>query len=155
MTKYTVYDVADWFLSQKTMTPKKLQKMCYYAYSWHLALSNEAAEDLSNKLFDERFEAWVHGPVCPELYAKYRDYGYEAIDVVKSRDFCFDEDTLDTLNQVLEVYGRYNGNELESITHQEKPWIEARGDARPLDRCNNVLKDSTIFEYYNERLANE
>ena len=35
-----VMDVANWFLSQSSMTHKKLQKLCYYAQAWHCALHN-------------------------------------------------------------------------------------------------------------------
>lgn len=65
----------------------------------------------------------------------------------------FDKDTLDTLNQVWEVYGKFNGNELESITHQEKPWIEARKGLLPLDRSSTTIDNRIIFEYYFNRLA--
>ncbi|EGE9348465.1 hypothetical protein IBL91_003145, partial [Listeria monocytogenes] len=60
---YTADQVADWFLCRKAMTPKKLQKMLYYAYAWTLTLTNDNPDDLKNKLFPEKFEAWVHGPV--------------------------------------------------------------------------------------------
>lgn len=29
--RYSVYDIADWFLSKEEMAHKKLQKLCYYA----------------------------------------------------------------------------------------------------------------------------
>lgn len=61
--------------SVSEMTPKKLQKMLYYCYSWHLALTaeNEDTEEiLSSRLFDATFEAWAHGPVIPEVYNAYK-----------------------------------------------------------------------------------
>ena len=79
--KRTVFDVANWFLSKESMTPKKLQKLVYYAYSWYLTLVNESKDDLTAKLFTSRLEAWVHGPVFPELYQKYK--GYSSIDEVR------------------------------------------------------------------------
>ena len=42
----TVFDVSDWFLSKESMTPKKLQKLCYYYKAWGLALYDE---DLLNE----------------------------------------------------------------------------------------------------------
>ncbi|EGT1937145.1 DUF4065 domain-containing protein, partial [Listeria monocytogenes] len=76
---YTAKDLANWFLAKESMTPKKLQKMLYYAYAWTLTLTNEKEDDLSNKLFPEKFEAWVHGPVIPEIYHEYKRYGYTNI----------------------------------------------------------------------------
>ena len=36
--KYSVFDIANWFLTKGQMTHKKLQKLCYYAKAWYLAL---------------------------------------------------------------------------------------------------------------------
>ena len=36
--KYSIGNIADWFLSQSSMTHKKLQKLCYYLQAWSLAL---------------------------------------------------------------------------------------------------------------------
>ena len=58
---FTIFDIANWFLSKEGMTHKKLQKLCYYAQAWYLAL-------YKNKLIDGYFEAWVHGPVNSSLY---------------------------------------------------------------------------------------
>ena len=53
------------------MTHKKLQKLCYYAYSWFIYMENDDIENIENRLFEEKFQAWVHGPVNYELYLKY------------------------------------------------------------------------------------
>jgi len=36
--KTSVLNIAQCFLSKQGMTHKKLQKLCYYAQAWHLAL---------------------------------------------------------------------------------------------------------------------
>ena len=53
MSQYTYDEVADWFLSkgEGKISPKKLQKLVYYAYAWTLTLLNDSAEKLTNKLF--------------------------------------------------------------------------------------------------------
>lgn len=149
---YNIEDVANWFLSKESMTPKKLQKLLYYAYAWYLTLQNESSEELDNKLFDEEFEAWVHGPVVYSIYDKYRHKGYNEIEKFEGQLPQFDEDTLDILEQVWDEYGHFNGNELESITHQESPWINARKGYGPLDRCNEVINDKDIYECYIKRI---
>ena len=50
----------------------KLQKLVYYAQAWHLALRDVP-------LFEEDFEAWVHGPVIPALYQEYKKFGWRPI----------------------------------------------------------------------------
>ena len=34
-----IFELADTFLSFDIMTHKKLQKLCYYAYSWYMVLN--------------------------------------------------------------------------------------------------------------------
>ncbi|ETT55820.1 hypothetical protein BSK66_22230 [Paenibacillus odorifer] len=149
---YPLFDVVDWFLAKGSMTPKKLQKVLYYAYAWYLTFENEDAERIDRKLFDADFEAWVHGPVIPEIYDEFKHLGYSEIPKFRGTVAEFDPDTLDTLEQVWETYGKYNGNELESITHQESPWIKARDGYGPLDRCNEEITDRDMYICYASRL---
>lgn len=149
---YPLSDVIKWFLAQESMSPKKLQKLLYYSYAWFLTLQNESSDELDNKLFDAEFEAWVHGPVIYSVYDQYRHKGYQPIERYEGEIPDFDEETLDVLEQVWNVYGSYTGNEMESITHQESPWQNARSGYSPLDRCNEVISDEDIFNCYVERL---
>ncbi len=150
----SVFDVANYYLANGNgMTNKKLQKMVYYAYAWYLTLSNESADDLSVRLFDNHFEAWVHGVVYPELYNRYRDYGSSCIPKYTDKLYDFSPDELDILQQVNEVYGKYNGNELESINHQEDPWREARKGLSYYEASHNPIDDRSIFNYYITKVA--
>lgn len=150
MKEITPLIVANWFLTKESMTLKKVQKLVYYAYSWYLILMNEKVDDLKNKLFDEKIKAWVHGPSIPMLYNEFKEHKYNSIP--KINDFneqeYFNLDTIDILNQVWDEYGHYSANQLESITHQEDPWIKARKGFGPLDSCNETISDKEIFSYY-------
>lgn len=147
--KYTVDDIATWLLSKKPMTPKKLQKMLYYEYAWFLVFNNDNAKEIRNRLFDNNFEAWVHGPVDHNIYRKYSEYGYNEINLSKGEKIkSFDPDTLDSLEQVFETYSVFNGNELERLTHNELPWKMARGSVLPLDKSNEKISDESMFNYY-------
>ncbi|QHW33323.1 SocA family protein [Paenibacillus rhizovicinus] len=152
---YQIEDVINWLLSKKGMTPKKLQKMLYYAYAWYLTLQNERRNELTNRLFNARFEAWVHGPVIPEVYQMYRDLRFAEIPQYSGPLAEFDEDTIDVLNQVYSIYGGYTGNQLESISHQEIPWINARQGYQPLDRCNEEIRDEDMFDQYIQYVLDE
>ena len=155
MSQYTYDEVADWFLAKGngTISPKKLQKLVYYAYAWTLTLFNDDANDLKHKLFDDGyFEAWVHGPVIRGLYAKYADYGFDPIPA-KEKAPDFTADVEDVLNQVWDVYGHYSADELESMTHQESPWQKARQGKGPLDISSAKISDKDMFECYVKRIA--
>ena len=150
----TVFQVAEYYLNRGSMSQKKLQKMVYYAYCWTLTLLNENVNQLNNRLFSEKIQAWVHGPVCPDLYAKYRDYGWELIPQHIGFDYqVFNDDVLDVLNQVWDVYSKYTANQLESISHQEEPWKKARIGYSENEASQNIISDIDIFEYYSKRLA--
>lgn len=150
---YTVFDIANWFLRNvKDITNKKLQKLVYYAYSWHLVFNNESVDDLSIRLFDSKFEAWVHGAVVPELYDKYRQFGSSILPSNNDELPQFSDDEIDVLNQVVEIYGNYNGNELESINHQELPWINARKGLTTYEPSHIIISDVDIYNCYSERL---
>lgn len=150
---YSVHDIANWFLANlDEISNKKLNKLVYYAYSWYLVFFNEDMEDLYERFFPNRFEAWVHGAVYPELYYKYRDYGADPIPKYTGALKRFSAESLDVLEQICDVYGRYTGDELESICCQESPWITARGDLSPYAASHSLIQDKDIFVCYASRL---
>lgn len=51
--EYSSFSIADWFLSHVTCNHKKLQKLCYYARAWSLALRRQ-------RIISGDFEAWAH-----------------------------------------------------------------------------------------------
>ena len=67
--KYSVFEIANWFLKKSNMTHKKLQKLCYYAQAWYYALKNK-------RLVDSDFQAWSHGPVSPALYERFKSFKF-------------------------------------------------------------------------------
>ncbi len=140
MANYSVYDVAEWFLQKEKMTHKKLQKMCYYAQAWSYALLNEP-------LMDTKFEAWIHGPVSPELYNKYKGNSWKDLEP-ENRELSFDPKTVDLLESVYVTYKDLSGNSLEALTHSEFPWQNARRGCKPNEGCNRVIDPFDMAKYY-------
>lgn len=148
-----ISNVAMWFLCKSAMSNKKLQKLCYYAYSWYIVFFNELEDALSsgcvlNVLSSEKFEAWIHGPVNPRLYRRYRDYGWEDIPRQRVRVRITSPNFEDMLEQVWESYGDFSADDLEWLTHNELPWINARRGVAPNVPCNNKIDDLDILKYY-------
>ena len=138
----TVFDVADWFLSKESMEHKKLQKLCYYAQSWHCALQGKS-------LFLDVIEAWVHGPVVPTLYQKYKSYGWQKIPQVKFDERRLSNTVLEVLDAVYSTYGNFSGEQLEALTHSETPWQKARGlKLNPYEICTNPIACEDMKEFY-------
>jgi len=146
MAVTTLNSVADYLLyfAQEhgdVITPLKLQKMVYYADAWYMAL-NDGAE-----LVPERFEAWVHGPVARDLYVRFADYKWQPITAeIVLPDL--PANIVEHLNEIYHVFGGYTAYELEQLTHQEQPWISARGDLAVSAVCTHVLDKKETAEFY-------
>lgn len=146
----SVFDVANFFRSKEKMTHKKLQKLVYYAYAWYITLNNDDKDKIENKLFNNcNFEAWVHGPVCPILYQQYSN-NYGMVDKYRGK---LNENINGEIKKFLELiyktFGNYTGDELESMTHKEMPWQNARDSLKPYEPSNNIIQESDMFVYYN------
>ncbi|EJR73255.1 Panacea domain-containing protein [Bacillus cereus] len=153
MKKVTAFDVANYFLSKSkpnteySITHLKLQKLVYYAQGWHMALNKGKA------LFDNEIRAWVHGPVCPDLYTKYRDYQYFEIPPTEvPKVILNDESAKETVDLVWKVYGEYDGKFLEELTHQEAPWIKARKGLQANENSNVLISTKTMRKYFEKML---
>ncbi|MDM1295304.1 DUF4065 domain-containing protein [Sphingobacterium sp. N143] len=156
---YSINAISDYIISacktdgNQDLSVLKHQKLLYYVQAWYLAFNGKPA-------FDGKFEAWVHGPVNREIYNLYKDshsiYAELGLVDIKTSDFNknLDQDIINHLNSVLEVYASLSGSELEELTHREKPWLEARGGISPYQRCTNVLSEETMANYYRQRLNN-
>ena len=143
----TINELANAFLSIEPQTHKKLQKLCYYAYAWYIAQTDD-------RLFDEGFEAWVHGPVNVNLYKRFR-YDENIIGdwaIIPKYEGYIDPEAKAVAEWVYEAYGDLSGFELEMMTHREDPWIKARGDKKSWERSNSTISDDDIKAYYREQL---
>lgn len=127
------------------ITPLALQKLLYYAQAFYYAIFNDV-------LFENECQAWVLGPVYPDVYYKYKGFGYNPIEnSINIADDDFNQLTTkekDFLDVILCAFGRYSGKILSEMTHKEKPWIEARGNLQPEDRCVTTISRNAINEYF-------
>ena len=120
------FDVANYFLecqkyeAGEFITNMKLQKLVYYAQGIYLAMRGEP-------LFNEKIYAWDYGPVCNDLYQKYKHHESNPIprpDDINMTNF-FDIETQKILDMVYEHYGKYSAWGLSEMSHKEPIWIDA------------------------------
>lgn len=145
-----IADVADWFLLKENMSNKKIQKLCYYAEAWSQAKLDSPIA--TNSVF----EAWVHGPVNKELYKRFKNYGWKKLKIVDEDiepvtdrlDKIFCEEQKEILEAVWETYGHFSADELESLTHREKPWLEKRVDLATFETSHEKIDVDTMKSYY-------
>ena len=142
----TCRQVADYFLAQQDedcgdlISNLKLQKLLYYAQGFYLAV-NEGVP-----LFSEDIEAWIHGPVVPELYHAFKEYGSNAIPAPEQLDLSiFDPKTKELLDEVYTVFGQFSGWKLRNMTHDEAPWKDAAS--------KSVISHSVMQDYFKTQLV--
>lgn len=136
----------------------KLHKLLYYVQSWHLALYDKP-------LFDEKFQAWVHGPALRTIYDRYKDSKsmYSQIDIedlgaiedLERKISSIPEESKEHIEYVLESYGDLSGVQLERLTHKEKPWIKARGGIPRSQRSENLISEDEMKKYYANMISDD
>lgn len=112
------------------ITNIKLQKTLYFLFAlWggfvekSKSESSEFETNLSSVLFDNEIEAWVYGPVVPEVYFENRDGDLEQYAFDESAFFddekMFLKETIDAImNDIFDV----SDFKLVSISHEDKCW---------------------------------
>ncbi|VVN76257.1 hypothetical protein PS718_00760 [Pseudomonas fluorescens] len=141
-------DVADYFLCLEgqdgEISNLKIQKLVYYAQGFSLALHGKA-------LFPEKLEAWMHGPVVPDLYRKFSQFGSGPIPL--PNDFNPDVFTVEQqnlLNEVFDVYGQFSAWKLRQLTHEEMPWRKHFKEGE----FSREIPTSDMQEYFLDHLVN-
>jgi len=139
----TVFDVAKYFLDKLgPMSTWKLQKLCYYAQAWTLAWDEKP-------LFQEDFQAWSNGPVCPELFQKHKGlFMISSEELTDGDPGVFDQDQRDALDVICNDYGDKDAYWLREQTHNEDPWRNARGKVPPGASSNTLITKEVMGEYY-------
>ena len=140
----SVNDVAKWFLLQDDdgVSNLKLQKLLYYAQGAFLAVYDKP-------LFNEEIQAWMHGPVVPEVYQKYKTFGKNPIeddDFSNSVERSLAKNEIDLLKEVHEVYGSLSAWKLRDMTHEDDCWkkhysMDKGSDVIPLDDIKSTFMD--------------
>lgn len=153
----TVHDMADYIIvkldeAKIGLSILKLQKLVYYAQGWRFALAGKS-------LFPGKFQAWVHGPVNRQLYDRFAvtHSMYDMLGLGDVRpDFdltAIPEEDRVHVDEILEAYARFSGPQLESMTHSEEPWLQARGDRKPSERCEVEIDEALMASFYKKLLA--
>jgi len=142
---YAVLDIAKKILakascsdSEELISNMKLQKLLYYQQGFHLAY-------FGTPLFNEEFEAWMYGPVVPEIYEYFKTNDNKGIEYSGDTiTLSSEEETL--FNEVHRVYGKYSAIGLMELTHNETPW-----KSTPAKVGSIILKDK-MKVFFKKRL---
>lgn len=135
----------------------KLQKILYFIQAYFLINTEE-----KRPCFRERIEAWDFGPVVPEAYREYKQYGSSDIPTIRSY-IKFDEENLwdtqrityddtkielpdkEMIEAVIDKFADYSATDLVTITHNQAPWEDAYEP-----HMNHEITLKAIEEYFND-----
>lgn len=137
-----VFDVAKYILhTSSTTSTMKLQKLCYYCQAWSLVWDDAP-------LFDEEFQAWANGPVCPELFYETKGKFSVTEDDEPGDVNRLSANQKDTINKVIAYYGPHDAQWLSQLTHMEDPWNQARVGVPLGVGCDHVITKESMAMYY-------
>ena len=131
-----IYDELGW------VDAWRLEKLTYYADSWFAAWYGEP-------LFNEKFEAWVDGPVAPVLYHANKDRdSLMSPNLPQGDGGALRSHEAAAISSVLDFYGDWSKEQLIEQTHKEEPWLEAREGLGKHARSSRVISKETTMRFY-------
>lgn len=141
---YDVQDVSEYVIVYSEskdcgISNLKLQKILYLIQSYFLIQTK-------NPCFSEYIEAWDFGPVIPDVYRKYKQFGSTDIQVrcrnLKEIEKGFEKEDRKRIEEVVDRFADFSAADLTNLTQSQTPWIEA------FDRRKKVIRCEDILEYF-------
>ncbi|MGY6089234.1 hypothetical protein JO83_08005 [Avibacterium paragallinarum] len=141
---YSAMQVANAFIEKAqegkitNLTPMKLQKLMFFAQSWYI-------KKFQARLIDDNFMRWPYGPVIPSVYYEFSGNGGDEITAPARNAYNtpFPERLNDHddqfLDEIIDVYGSFNGWTLSDMTHQN-------GTAWKMRPIGTVITDQELFD---------
>ena len=135
MTQTNIFDVAKYILKKLgTINVWKLQKLCYFAQAYNLALTDRP-------LFAEEFEAWSNGAVCCELENILKEKLIVNQNDIKNNLNQLTNEEKRIVNKVIKQYGNKETYELRILCCSSEPYKLA-------EKNGGMITKENIKEYY-------
>ena len=128
------------------VTPLALEKLLFFANGVNYALNG-------TRMICDDSQAWQHGPVYPNVYNKYKKYGYKPIDNgIHSDHGCMlskiAKEEINAIDMVINTFGLYSPRTLEMISHAQLPWIEKRIGYKTDEPGQEIIDEDAVKKYY-------
>ncbi len=128
--------------SVRGMTQLKLMKLTYIAHGWMLGIFDKP-------LFSEDVEAWLYGPVIPELHRVTTKFEKQEITeplIDPPIKLGSVEDKV--IERTIQQYGVYSGPQLVTLTHRKgTPWYDVTEGGEYYGR-GLIIPNEAIRDYY-------
>jgi uncharacterized phage-associated protein len=134
------------------VTPLALEKLLSFSNGVNYALNGK-------QLIFEECQAWAHGPVYPQMYNKYKSFGYKPIDDgIYSTHGCMlsklSAEEIKAIDLVIGTFGLYSPKILERISHSQEPWKEKRIGYKEDEAGREVIEEASIKMFYTNHELN-
>ena len=124
----------------------KLQKLLYFIQAYFLVKRNKPC-------FNEEIQAWAFGPVVPEAYQEFKQYGGCNIPEIRDgrigkeiKECKFEKSDQDDIERIVDVFSGYSASALVTLSHNQDPW---KNNYEP--GANKEIDPKDIKEYFNGR----
>lgn len=160
---YNVLDISRYTINYSNdkdygISNLKLQKILYFIQAYFLMSTPD-----SSPCFREKIEAWDFGPVVPEAYHEYKQYGstnipsmlsyidFNVNDIWSSERKVFNSNIIldnhkEMINAVVDMFAEYSATDLVTLTHNQAPWVDAY-----IPHKNNEITLDAIRKYFYEQ----
>ena len=146
MAKYWEYSE-----HERGITPIKLQKSLYFVFAiWGGLVEKSKSEFIEFKIEEDKYlffndiEAWVYGPVVPDVYRS----DIELVDIEEAKTIFDDKNIIikETIDDILKDIFEIGDFKLVSISHSDQCW---KNSFNINDENHNRIidKDEIIREY--------
>lgn len=157
---YNVLDVSAYVVNysnkkEYSISNLRLQKLLYFIQAFYLIKENKPC-------FKEKIFAWELGPVVPEVYHVYKQYGSRHIPPVKTyfkikddslwktERIRYDDEKISVedkkmINSVVDKFSEYSSYDLVELTHDQDPWNNAYHGSNN----DKEITIQSIKEYFN------
>lgn len=141
---YDVQDVAEYVITYSEdkdygTSNLKLQKILYLIQAYFLMQTKKPC-------FSEEIEAWDFGPVIPEVYRRYKQFGSTDIQIrclsIEETQKGFGKEDRKRINAVIDKFADFSAADLTILTQNQMPWIEAFGSGK------KIIQYESILEYF-------
>lgn len=136
------------------VTPLKLQKLLYFVHADYICRYGVP-------LLSEDFEAWAYGPVCPSVYAQFKEFSRQPITkraatfnpIMRSSSILVanpSDSIRQNIRPIFDLYIDVDAGLLSALSHKKGgPWDRAFQQFEAHRNINRVISNDLIVETHN------
>lgn len=128
----------------KDISPIKLQKALYYCFAYYGSIiAKDNNYQINEYLFDDKFYAWVYGPVIPSIVEQYNNKFIKGnINIEELNNY----NVKKIIDPLLEELFNIGDIKLVSFVHEDKVWIDNFDEKN--SKANKIINRKDIIDEY-------